>query len=56
MRKVVKLTESDLEKIVKRVISEQEEERKFTKAIQKFLNSKKYLPLIPNSKKWQKNF
>lgn len=41
MKKVIRLTESDLTTLVKRVITEQSEERKFTMAIQKFLNSKK---------------
>ena len=40
MRKVVRLTESDLTRIVKKVISEQSEERKFMRALQKFLNVK----------------
>ena len=40
-KKIIRLTESDLTKIVKRVISEQSEERGFVKAIQKFLNEKK---------------
>lgn len=39
-KKVIRLTESDLTKIVKRVIKEQTEERKFISAIQKFLNTK----------------
>lgn len=45
MKKVVRLTESDLENIVKRVIEEQGEgvslEREYIRAIQKFLNFKK---------------
>lgn len=41
MKKIVRLTESDLEKIVTRVINEQTEERKFIRAIQRFLNEKK---------------
>jgi hypothetical protein len=40
MKKVVRLTESDLTRIVKKVISEQSEERKFMRALQKFLNVK----------------
>ena len=36
MGKVIRLTEADLTKIVKRVIKEQSEERKFTTAVQKF--------------------
>lgn len=42
-KKIIKLKESDLEKIVSRVIKEQSEERKFTMAIQKFLNDKRIL-------------
>lgn len=41
MKRVIRLTESDLTTLVKRVITEQSEERKFTIAIQKFLNNKK---------------
>lgn len=41
MKKVIRLTESDLATLVKRVITEQSEERKFTMVIQKFLNNKK---------------
>lgn len=40
-KKVIRLTESDLTNIVKRVISEQNMEREFVTAIQKFLNAKK---------------
>ena len=39
-KKVVRLTEGDLMNIVKRVISEQTEERNFIKGIQNFLNTK----------------
>ena len=39
-KKIIRLTESDLTKIVKRVIEEQTEERNFIKGIQKFLNTK----------------
>lgn len=38
MAKIIKLTESDLTNLVKLVIKEQSEERKFTVAVQKFLN------------------
>jgi peptidoglycan hydrolase-like protein with peptidoglycan-binding domain len=38
MGKVIRLTETDLTKIVKRVIKEESEERKLTRAVQKFLN------------------
>jgi murein L,D-transpeptidase YcbB/YkuD len=41
MKKTIRLTESDLTKIVKRVISEQTEERNFIKGVQQFLNAKK---------------
>jgi peptidoglycan hydrolase-like protein with peptidoglycan-binding domain len=40
MGKVIRLTEADLTKIVKRVIKEESEERKLTMAVQKFLNDK----------------
>jgi len=43
MKKIVKLTESDLTRIVKRVIEEQSENYKFTLAVQKFLNDKRIL-------------
>ena len=39
--KVIRLTENDLTKIVERVISEQNIEREFVRAIQRFLISKK---------------
>jgi hypothetical protein len=39
-RKIVRLTESDLTKIVQRVINEQTEERNFIKGVQRFLNTK----------------
>lgn len=38
MAKVIRLTESDLQRIVKKVITEQTEERNFIRAIQQFLN------------------
>jgi hypothetical protein len=40
-KKVIRLTESDLEKIVERVINEQTEQEKKTKGVQEFLNLKK---------------
>ena len=40
-KKIIRLTESDLTHLVKRVISEQNEDRNFVKAIQQFLLSKK---------------
>jgi hypothetical protein len=39
-QRIVRLTESDLTKIVQRVISEQTEERNFIKGVQRFLNTK----------------
>lgn len=41
VKKIIKLTEADLTNLVKRVISEQSEEREFVRAIQRFLISKK---------------
>ena len=51
-KKVIRLTESDLQKIVRRVVSEQSEEIKHTKAVQKFLNDKKVMDakLVPDGK------
>ena len=51
-KKVIRLTESDLQKIVRRVVLEQSEERKHTMAVQKFLNDKKVMNamLIPDGK------
>jgi hypothetical protein len=40
MKKIIRLTESDLTKIVKRVIKEQDEESKNMVAVQKFLNNR----------------
>jgi hypothetical protein len=40
MKKIIKLTEADLTKIVKRVIKEQTEEYNYNMAIQCFLNKK----------------
>lgn len=42
-KRIIKLTESDLEKIVSKVIKEQSEERKHIMAIQKLLNDKRVL-------------
>jgi len=39
-KKIVRLTESDIRRIVTKVIAEQSEERKFIKILQKFLNKK----------------
>ena len=43
VKKIIKLTEADLTNLVKRVISEQSEERKYTTAVQKILNDKRIL-------------
>ena len=50
-KKIIRLTEADLRNIVSKVITEQSEERKFTKILQKFLN-KKYpdLKLVEDGK------
>lgn len=40
MKKVVRLTEDDLNRIVKRVIKEQTEDRDFIRAVQDFLNAR----------------
>jgi hypothetical protein len=55
MKKVIRLTESDLTKIVKRVIKEQDEEAKNMVAVQKFLNNryksdKTFRPLATDGK------
>jgi len=39
-KKIIRLTESELTKIVRKVINEQTEERNFIKGIQQFLNTK----------------
>ena len=43
VKKLIRLTENDLTNIVKRVISEQNVEREFVRAIQRFLISKKII-------------
>jgi len=52
VKKIIKLTESDLNRIVGKVIKEQSEERKHTIAVQKFLNDKRVMnaKLIPDGK------
>ena len=56
MKKVIRLTESDLTNIVKKVISEQTEEKGFIRAVQNFLNKRIKANLMvdgktgPNSK------
>ena len=37
-KKVIRLTEADLANVIKKVITEQSEERNITRAVQKFLN------------------
>lgn len=51
-KKIIKLTESDLNRIVGKVIKEQTEERKHTIAVQKFLNDKRVMnaKLVPDGK------
>ena len=51
-KKIIKLTESDLNRIVGKVIKEQTEERKYTTAVQKFLNDKRVMnaKLVPDGK------
>jgi hypothetical protein len=49
-KKVIRLTENDLTNLVKRVISEQSEERNMTRAIQKFLNQTMRAGLEPDGK------
>jgi hypothetical protein len=39
-KKIIRLTESDLTRIVQKVINEQTEEKNFIKGIQQFLNTK----------------
>jgi len=43
MKKVIKLTETQLKKVIEKIIAEQSEDRKYTIAIQKFLNDKRVL-------------
>ena len=50
MKKVIRLTESDLTRIVKRVIKEQSEETNYIKGIQRFLNKKLKLNLQVDGK------
>ena len=55
MKKIIRLTESDLTKIVKKVMKEQDEETKNMVAVQKFLNNrykadKKFRPLVTDGK------
>jgi hypothetical protein len=50
MKKTIRLTESDLQRIVKRVINEQSEERNFIRGIQRFLNEKLKLNLTVDGK------
>lgn len=49
-KKVIRLTEADLAKVVKRVITEQSEERNMTRAVQKFLNKTMRAGLVEDGK------
>ena len=49
-KKIIRLTESELAKVIGKVITEQSEERNMTKAIQKFLNQKMKAGLEPDGK------
>jgi peptidoglycan hydrolase-like protein with peptidoglycan-binding domain len=49
-KKVIRLTEADLAKVIKRVITEGSEERNMTRAIQKFLNKTMRAGLVEDGK------
>jgi peptidoglycan hydrolase-like protein with peptidoglycan-binding domain len=49
-KKIIRLTESELAKVIGKVITEQSEERNMTRAIQKFLNQKMKAGLEPDGK------
>ena len=49
-KKIIRLTEDDLAKVIKKVITEQSEERNFTKAVQKFLNKTMRAGLVEDGK------
>ena len=49
-KKIIRLTEDDLAKVIKKVITEQSEERNMTKAVQKFLNKTMRAGLIEDGK------
>ena len=49
-KKVIRLTEADVAKVVKRVITEQSEERNMTRAVQKFLNKTMRAGLVEDGK------
>jgi len=49
-KKIIRLTEDDLAKVIKKVITEQSEERNLTRAVQKFLNQKMRAGLEPDGK------
>jgi hypothetical protein len=49
-KKVIRLTENDVVNLVKRVISEQSEEYKFTRGVQNFLNQKMNAGLVLDGK------
>jgi L-lactate utilization protein LutC len=49
-KRVIRLTEADLAKVIKKVITEGSEERNMTRAIQKFLNKTMRAGLIEDGK------
>jgi len=49
-KKVIRLTEADLAKVIKRVITEGSEERNMTRAIQKFLDKTMRAGLVEDGK------
>ena len=49
-KKIIRLTESELAKVIGKVITEQSEERNMTRAIQKFLNQKMKAGLVEDGK------
>jgi L-lactate utilization protein LutC len=49
-KKIIRLTESELAKVIGKVITEQSEERNMTRAIQKFLNQKMRAGLVEDGK------
>jgi len=49
-KKVIRLTEADLANVIKKVITEQSEERNITRAVQKFLNKTMRAGLMEDGK------
>jgi hypothetical protein len=49
-KKIIRLTESELAKVIGKVITEQSEERNMTKAVQKFLNKIMRAGLVEDGK------